>query len=428
MRWIARRWPGSAAGSEFVANLSAVAVLNAGAFFLQFCALLLIGRAWGPALYGRVTLVGNITALLFIPFSLGMNNAMYRLLPVTAKERHGALVDTAAVGNLITSACLGLVLLLGHGLVARGLSIPFDVWAWAVVYSAATNFVCLFESFLRGKRRFAEIGKLRLLSAALFFAAVLIFVGARGERSLGYYYGPYILIYALVFVSGVIVLLRISFSRFQWRLYREMIRYGLAMMGSVLFTALIYNSDVIVLTRLLGDPEQVGVFAAYQGVVKLAFYVGFHEIFTVVFLPTIARLDGQAVFRHVERLALWIAGGVFLAASLVIVTSLWVFGGRYVFSPLYWVLSSASIALLAVFQLYNATLSMEGEAGARTSLFVALIVLPGALALQVVLTRSWGVPGMMAAILLTNLCLLLLMHASAGRFYRRRAATVAVAV
>jgi O-antigen/teichoic acid export membrane protein len=415
-------WKGAESVSEFLSNLSIVFVFNSLAFFLQFCVLILVARAWGPVLYGQVTLIGNITALLFIPFSMGVNNAMYKFLPVTEEQQHQELIDTAILGNIANVICLSSIFLLSYSLFAHILTISFEVWICALVYSIATNFVCIFESFLRGKRRFFAIGKIRIVSSLLFFCTMLFLVLFMNKESLSYYYGSYLIFYMLTFVALVTASLRISFSHFQWKLYLQINKYGLMMMMGLLITAFLYNSDIIILNSLVVDKENVGVFASYQGIVKLLFYMGFHEIFTVVFLPTIARMDRKEVFHKLKKLSVFIFAIVTLAAACVIAITLLFFGNKYGFSLFYLTLASVNIGMFTLFQLYNAIISMEGDKGARLSFVVALLVLPAAFTLQILLTRSWGISGIMLALVATNICLLGLMYISVNRFYQSQPA------
>jgi O-antigen/teichoic acid export membrane protein len=192
------------------------------------------------------------------------------------------------------------------------------------------------------------------------------------------------------------------------------------MMLGILFTALLYNSDIIILNYFSFDKEKIGIFASYQGIIKLVFYVGFYEIFTVVFLPTIANMDRKAFFYKINNLSWLIFIIVFFSAALIIIICLLIFGKKYVFSPIYLLMSSISIGIFTLYQINNALITMEGEKGARWSFLVSLSVLPVSFFLQILFTKLWGVSGIMAALILTNACLLGIMQITIRKFYKNK--------
>ncbi len=173
-------------------------------------------------------------------------------------------------------------------------------------------------------------------------------------------------------------------------------------MLTILLTALLYNSDMIILNYFAHDSKDLGIYASYQGIIKQLFYVGFQEIFSVVFLPSIANKDKKQLYLQIDKWTFPIVGLVMLSSALFIASTILLIGRQYIFNPVYVLLSSLGISLYTLFQVHYSIVSMEGEKGALSALFCILSVLPIALILQIILIRSYLVPGAMVSAVITN--------------------------
>lgn len=395
---------------QFFSNLGIVFVFNGFSYLLLFIAQLVIAKYWGPEKYGEINLIGNITAFLFIPLSLGVNNAMYKYLPAVEERFHSRLMSTATIGSLLTIVFFGALFYSLYPVLFVKLKISNVVWGCTILYSITTTLTCVFESFLRGKKRFGTIGKVRLTASSLFFLAIVTIVFIAKIVDIRSYYLLYTVAYGGFFVAYTAAKLRITLFDFSFDNFKLIYRYGLLMMLTILLTALLYNSDMIILNYFVLDSKDLGIYASYQGIIRLLFYVGFQEIFNVVFLPSIANKDKKRLYLWIDKLAVPIVGLVMLSSALFITFTILLLGTQYILNPVYVFLSSLGISLYTLFQVHYSVVSMEGEGGALSALSCILLVLPIALILQIILIRTYLIPGAMVASVITNALLVISIH------------------
>jgi O-antigen/teichoic acid export membrane protein len=405
--------------TDFVRNLKFIFGFNGFSYFLLFVIQLLIARFWGPELYGQINLIGNITAFLFIALAMGINNAMYKYLPSLEPSSHSRMISTAIVANIVTLSVVNGLLYFVFPLFIGRLKIPVPLWDLTLLYSTIVTLTCVFESFLRGKKDFNAIGIARLLSASLFFISIIILVFILRIAALKYYYVFYAVFYGIFFVVYTLSKIKLTSFGFDFKNLALIYKYGLYMMLTIFVTAVLYNSDMISLNYFIADRKDLGIYASYQGIIKLLFYVGFQEIFNVVFLPTIADKDRESLYRRIGRWVPVIIGGITFASAAFMAATILILGKEYTLNPLFIVFSSLSISLYALFQIYYSLLSMEGERGALYSLVCVAIVLPVTLVLQIVLIKQYLLPGALVSVMITNLLLVLLIRAFTKRYYKK---------
>jgi O-antigen/teichoic acid export membrane protein len=99
-----------------------------------------------------------------------------------------------------------------------------------------------------------------------------------------------------------------------------------------------------------------------------------------------------------------------LSSALFIAFTILLLGKQYTLNLAYILLSSLGISLYTLFQVHYSIVSMEGEKGALSALSCILSVLPIALILQIILIRSYLIPGAMVAAVVTNLLLVISIH------------------
>lgn len=408
---------------SFLKNFGKLFIYNRlASVFLMFISIM-TARLLGPAEFGRIGLVGNICAFLYIPILFGANNSMYKYLPESSEEQRQKLMGTAWLGNITTSVFFGGMFLLFTGVISKSIQIEPAIWRMGVFFTIMLTFSNIAESFLRGQMMYSAIGKLKLFSAGIFFLLTLVlFLGLTpGKPDFSTYYLCNIVSMASFTILAVwkagLSLRKLSIS---WDMTKQIYSLGTIVMVNMLFTAILNSSDLFIVNYFYPGPE-LGIYNVYQGFVKNSFTAIFFEVFAVVFLPTIAGMDKPALYQKFNRYVYWFIPVIAIITGLITAVTVLLFGRQYTLSFTYTTLVSVSIGLYSVFQMYNCIFSMEGNQGAKLCLIPLAVTMPFSLALQFWLTKSWGITGAMVAVLITNLMLVLIFKAVVAYRYRRKA-------
>ena len=364
-------------------------------------------RILGPAEFGRIGLVGNLTSFLFIPILMGANNSMYKFLPESTKAEGQKLMYNALLGNLVTTIFFGGLFFWLTGIITKSFHLSSEVWQMGLLFTVMITSSNLMESFLRGQKQYQTIAWLKFFTTGIFFLMIfLLFFGSTTIKA------NFITFYLCQIISLICFNIlaffkaRVSFRRvnFSWKTLKQIYSLGMILMVNMFFTAILVSSDLFVVNYFYPGRE-VGIYNVYQGFGKNLFGVLFFEVFAVVFLPTIANLDKQLLYQKINKYLYWLLPGVAIFTGMMILLMVLLFGKEYPLNLTYLLMISLSIGFYFIFQIYNSIFSMEGNHGARLCLIPLGATIPLALLLQVCLTKFWGIAGTMLAVLLTNLIL-----------------------
>ena len=400
-------------GKSFVKNFGELFIYNRLASVFLMLISIMTARMLGPAEFGRIGLVGNICAFLYIPILIGANNSMYKYLPESGEDARRKLMSTAWLGNTATSVFFGGLFLLFSGVISKSIQMDPAIWRMGVFFTIVITFSNIAESFLRGQMKYSVIGKLKLLSASVFFLLILgVLPGLTpGKADYSTYYLCNIISMAVFIVPAVwkagLPLRKLSVSR---DMIKQIYSLGTIVMVNMLFTAILNSSDLFIVNYFCSGRE-LGIYNVYQGFVKNSFTAIFFEVFAVVFLPTIAAMDKTLLYKRFNRYILWVIPVIATVTGLITAVTVLLFGRQYTLSFTYIALVSVSIGLYLVFQIYNCIFSMEGNRGAKLCLIPLGMTMPASLLLQFLLTKFWGITGAMVAVLITNLMLVLTFRA-----------------
>jgi O-antigen/teichoic acid export membrane protein len=386
--------------------LRAMAILFAynriGAVFTVAIGIL-AARWMGPLEYGKVGLVVQLASIASLLLLAGAHASMYRFLPSADGPERSVLQGSALAGAGLVTLALGALYLALRARMDGLLHIPLLAWDLAAALSFSSGATTLVESFLRGRRRFTLIARLRFASAMAFFATVmLLFAGVR-RMSVGLYFGgllgAQLLFSFLALTAGGLGPLRASRAGL-----RQVFGFGLLNTSSALLLVLFGSSDLLIVNSLLPAGD-LGVYNIYQASIRGQFSALFFEVFCVVFIPTIATMDKLDVHRRFQKAIPLLFAGVSLAAAGLLVVGVWLAGPRYPLDLRYVALAAAGVATTAVFQISSAILSMEGVRGARLCLLPIAAALPFSAGLQLWFTRRLGLTGAMLGVVAGNLVL-----------------------
>ncbi len=393
----------------FLKNLLRLLFFNRLASVFAVVIGVISARILGPAEFGRIGLVGNLTSFLFIPILMGVNNSMYKFLPESSEVERERLIYHALLGNFATTLFFGGIFLALTGSVTRVFHLASEIWLMGLGFTVMITSSNLVESFLRGQKEYQSIAWLKFFTTGIFCLLILLlFFGSTNFKAnfITFYLCQIISLVCfniLAFVKARVGLRRIKFS---WQTLKQIYSLGMIVMVNMFLTAVLISSDLFIVNYFYPGRE-VGIYNVYQSFGKNLFGVLFFEVFAVVFLPTIANLDKRVLYQKINRYLYWFFPGVVCGTGLMILLMIWLFGREYPLNWNYLLLVAFSIGFYFIFQLYNCIFSMEGTAGARLCLIPLGVTIPVALILQVILTQVWGIGGMMLAVLLSNLLLVL---------------------
>ena len=178
-------------------------------------------------------------------------------------------------------------------------------------------------------------------------------------------------------------------------------------MANSLMVIILYSSDLFLINCFFPG-KAVGVYNLYQGFAKGLFSVLFYEVFTVVFLPTIAHMDKHKIYQMFQRLIPVVLLVIIGAVACLIIVILWLSGKEYGFNWAYILLVAFGIGFYSIYQINNAIFTMEGNTGAKLCLIPLGITMPISLMIQYLFTKSYGIIGTMVAVTITNFLLMVI--------------------
>lgn len=375
----------------FLSHLKIVFLFNVSAYGLIALGLIITAQQWGPEEYARISLVGALSTYMLLPLSAGVHAVMYKKLPNAALHELPALMGSALTINGITAALFALLFLaIGPRLTAL-IKLPAGVWNTAIVASLCVNFALLSESFLRGQKKFRRIGTFKVVSSGLFFMLILAAIFGFGYRSFVIYHALFCASQVLFGILAISSSGKINFT-IDLKKYYKILRYGFFLAGNMLISNIVFYSDTLIM-NFFYSPREVGIFAAYQLLVKQIFIVLFWEVFAVVFLPTMA--EGNRKETSIRLIKLYAPIFLVLVVVLSGVVSLLIlfFGSSYPFNVWYVLLAASGGAFFSLYQISNSILAMDGSAGARRAFISVALFLPFAIGVQIAATRMYGIPG-----------------------------------
>ncbi|MFC6084212.1 lipopolysaccharide biosynthesis protein [Sphaerisporangium aureirubrum] len=400
-------------GHRWAAGPTLVSTLASGT---AAATTLVIARGIGAAAFGHFTLVLSIALIATVAMLTSLNYVMFQELPRAEPADRPALVTTALFSTLVLGTALFAAGMLAAPLLTAALGVDTRTLAFGLALALSMTVNQLTESFLRGLKRFRLVAALKLAVAVAYLAGSAYCLLVLGIVDAEVYLGALIvtnLVFAVVAVAGFEVAPR-SWSP---ALARSLYRHGAYVTAIATFTAVLFGVDVIFLNHWAGRAD-VGVYSLYNGFPKRLLGVVFTDGIGLVLLPMLATTAKPALMRRIARLAPSVAGATAVfsfAASLVFFL---VMGREYPYSVGLMALSAVGIGAHTVFNLYFVALSMDGVRGAKVFIACLAAGTPAALACQAVCIAWQGLIGGLVAFALSNLILVAVVAAAAGRVYR----------
>lgn len=395
--------------ASFFSNLGTVFIFRMVAAVLNIAGLILAARHLGVVALGDITLVQNIAYFLIIPMVFGIHLSTIKYYPAHSDQPSEAdkLQEQQIIGTI--AVCNTVLVILWTALylsVTRAMNVFGHVsateWTLSIIFAVALNFSMVSESVLRAKQKFFLLSVAKLIGTCVFFIIVL----ACYTRLDTYPYFIIALIVSFVLFTLIALIgLRGSKFAFSKEMAGKLYRYGGVTMISLLFSNILFASDLFIVNYFCSSYD-VGMYSVYQVNVKNFFNLLFHEVFAVVFLPTVAQLDKGRVYSLIVRLIPLLLPVAIIGNVLLCVVLLFFYGKGYPLNWTYVGLVSVSTGFHFIYWIFHSVFSMEGKKGAMMCLTVLGIPLPLLIAVYLVLTKYNGIWGTMVANLVTQ-CVLL---------------------
>ncbi|QFG21452.1 lipopolysaccharide biosynthesis protein [Actinomadura sp. WMMB 499] len=397
-------------------------VLGTAASAVSAATTLVIARGIGAAAFGHFTVVLSIALIVTIGMQLSLHYVMLQELPRGDPARHRAMMATALLSTLVLGGGLTVAGALAAPWLAPLVGVDAGALASGLVLAFAMTLNHLTESFLRGRRRFALVARLKAVIAVAYLGGASWCLLGAGITDPDFYLAALTGTYA-GFALAALAAVRIPPRAWTgaWSAAEARAQYRLGAYVTVIaaLTGVLFGLDVIFLNHW-ADRADVGVYSIYNGFPKRLLGVVFTDGIGLALLPALAVADTRAVLRRLVRLAPLVAAGTALVAFAASTVLFPLLGGEYPYSLVLMGLSAAGIGLHAVFNLYSVALSMDGLRGARVLIACLAVATPAALALQAACIARWGLHGGLAGFALGNLVPVAAVIAVAARVYRHR--------
>ncbi|OLT12300.1 hypothetical protein BJF79_22585 [Actinomadura sp. CNU-125] len=392
--------------------------LSTAASAVSAATTLVIARGIGAAAFGHFTVVLSIALIVTVGMQMSLHYVMLQELPRSDPARHRAMMATALVSTLVVGGGGTVAGVVAAPVVAPPIGVDAGALASGLVLAFAMTLNHLTESFLRGRRRYALVARLKAAIAVAYLGGASWCLLGAGVTDPDVYVAALTGTY-VVFAVAALAAVRIEPRAWSMAAARAQYRHGAYVTVIAALTGVLFGLDVIFLNHW-ADRADVGVYSVYNGFPKRLLGVVFTDGIGLALLPALAVADKPAVMRRLARLAPLVAAGTAAVAFAASTVFFLLLGGAYPYSLVLMGLSAAGIGLHAVFNLYSVALSMDGLRGARVLIACLAAATPAALVLQAACIARWGLHGGLVGFAAGNLVPVVAVIAVAGRVYRRR--------
>ncbi len=386
----------------FIENLGIVFIFRFTSAILSVIGLVLAARYLGAVSVGNITLIQNTAYLLYIPMCFGINLSIIKFLPDCKNEIESEkFLGSIGVWSLTLTVLSIIMYWLFHVYISDVLGLSAIQLLLTVIMAVTINYSMITEAVLRSRKRFLTLGIIKMVSSLIFFAFTLI-------ASLvlkNYYYFLYgIIINQIVVIIWSLKAINIKKFRFSMKTSKLAYKYGAINMVSGVLSYIMFSSDIYIVNHFCSAYD-VGIYSLYQVNVKNFFNLMFHEIFVVVFLPSIVQMDTIKIYKRIKSLIPLILPIAIIANMALSICLLLLYGRNYTINWIYILLISVSLGFHFLYYILNSVFTVEGKKGALLCLCVLGLPMPVLILTSIMLTRSWGIIGELVSLLITQLVL-----------------------
>lgn len=387
---------------SFFNNLGIVFVFRFTTAVLSMVAIIFTVRNCGVIAMGNIVMVQNTANFLIIPIICGINSSIIKYLPLYEDKQSEEFIGSALVWNIIIAAVLSLIYILFRWGFCKITNLSADQWIYSVIMAAAINFATVFESILRAKKSFFSLGSIKMASTLVFF--VIIVCSGLTLKNYSYYIVAFIINQA-IFAILAIKKIGIKKVRVSIKISKIIYEYGAINMVSWILSYILFSIDLFIINYYCSNYD-VGIYSLYQTNVRNIFNILFHDIFAVVFLPTIAGMNKVKIYKKIVSVIPFLLPIAVLANIAIGIVMFYLYGHNYKFSWMYIMIVAVSTAFHFVFWIFNSVFTIEGKKGALLCLTVLGIPMPLLIASNIVFIKFYGITGAMVCSLITQLVLI----------------------
>ncbi len=386
----------------FIENLGIVFIFRFTSAVLSVIGLVLAARYLGAVSVGNITMIQNTAYLLYIPMCFGINFSIIKFLPDCENEEESEkFLGSIGVWSLTLTVVSIIIYWLFHVYLNEALGFSAIQLLLTVIMAVTINYSMITEAILRSRKRFLSLGIIKMVSSLLFFAFTLI-------ASLvlkNYYYFVYgIIINQFIVIIWSLKTINIKKLRFSMKISKLAYKYGAINMVSGVLSYIMFSSDLYIVNHFCSAYD-VGIYSLYQVNVKNFFNLMFHEIFAVVFLPTIVQMDTMKIYKRIKSLIPLMLPIAIIANMALSICMLLLYGRNYTINWVYVLLISVSLGFHFLYYVFNSVFTVEGKNGALLCMSVLGLPMPVLILISIALTRSLGITGELISLLVTQLTL-----------------------
>ncbi|WP_024834248.1 oligosaccharide flippase family protein [Ruminiclostridium josui] len=386
----------------FIENLGIVFIFRFTSAVLSVIGLVLAARYLGAVSVGNVTLIQNTAYLLYIPMCFGINISVIKFLPDCKNEEETEiLLGSIGVWSLVLTVISVIIYGLFHPAINKALGFSGIQLLLTVIMAVTINYSMITEAILRSRKQFLTLGIIKMVSSLIFFTFTLI-SSLVLKNYLYFVYG--LIINQFVAIIWSLKTINIKKFRFSMDISKRAYKYGAINMVSGALSYIMFNSDLYIVNHFCSDYD-VGIYSLYQVNVKNFFNLMFHEIFAVVFLPTIVRMDTMKIYKRIKSLIPIMLPIAIIANMALSIFMLLLYGRDYKINWIYILLISVSLGFHFLYYVFNSVFTVEGKKGALLCMNVLGLPMPVLILISIVLTRAWGITGELISLLITQLTL-----------------------
>ncbi len=402
---------------EFLKNMSMIFIFKVLTQVIFTVMSIVAARELGPSDMGNIAIINNISNFLMIPMVMGINISMNKYLPVLDEKEQKEMISSTIISNIPLAIILVTVYTLFSNKICSTFHITNSFMISSLILCVLISYNSISESFLRGQKKFKQICYLKLAFTLTFAIILCVQFYFMGSRDISSYLSTNYIAYA-VFIIGALLLTGVRHLKFNRKMVASVYSYGFINMLGAALNIFLTSCDLFFVKSFCSSVD-TGLYSVYMGNAKSLLGLLFFEIFGVVFLPAIASMDKQKVYKNIIKYSVPTFIAVFCAGVLWSTLSIFLYGNKYEYNILFVLLVSASLAVTFIYQLFCFTIAMEGTAEARFTLITGALPLPMAIFLQFILTKYWGITGTFVAVLIVNIILLFTLLLSV-RWYRAK--------
>ncbi|NBI28185.1 oligosaccharide flippase family protein [Chengkuizengella marina] len=387
---------------RFISNLGTIFIFRFIAAILNALSLIIVTRYYGVVAIGEITIIQNVAYFLIIPILLGVNLSIIKYIPTLDKNDVQKLLGSVFVWNIFLTGFFVLIYLIFTDFFSGLTNISTTNWIFSVALAVFINLSMVMDAVLRAEKKFFTLGITKLIGTSVFFVIIVISSLKSGNI--------YLFIGALIINHCIFAILSfkdIEEKRFGFSLKISKLLYGYGAINMVSWTlsTLLFSVDLFIVNHFVSSYD-VGIYSAYHVNVRIFFNMMFHEIFAVVFLPTIAQMDKIKIYKRIVRLIPILLPLAIIANAVLCMILLFMYGRDYPFNWLYVLIVSLSTGFHFIYWIFNSVFTVEGKKGAWICLLVQGIPLPVLLGTCYFLTKIYGVTGAMVSSLITQIVLI----------------------